>query len=328
MSRTDIVQLGRGPRGFEIYNPETFNPQVLRSSINAGWDGINAFTFEMSVLPEFRRFCGNESLVAGIFFRGGQNGFWKKGKHTQRYAIHHPGRVAVLPMGLDTQTYWDCGYTMMHVVISPKLIGRVLAEAFGVDATHIEFHLLQLGDDPVLFRFGELFDAELREGHTLGRLYIESLSQALMIHLAQHYAQLPCSLPRANAGPLTKHTIHRAQAFIQAHLDQSLSLAQIAEQVNLSAFHLTRLFKQTTGQALHQYVIAQRLERARQLIAQGKLPLKAVASQVGFADQSHLTRHFRRAFGITPRALMYEKHTHLHRLPDMPDSALDSKKEG
>jgi AraC family transcriptional regulator len=127
---------------------------------------------------------------------------------------------------------------------------------------------------------------------------------------------------------LTKHTIHRAQAFIQAHLDQSLSLAQIAEQVNLSAFHLTRLFKQTTGQALHQYVIAQRLERARQLIAQGKLPLKAVASQVGFADQSHLTRHFRRAFGITPRALMYEKHTHLHRLPDMPDSALDSKKEG
>ena len=69
---------------------------------------------------------------------------------------------------------------------------------------------------------------------------------------------------------------------------------------HLSEFHFARQFKRATGLAPHQFVIAQRVQRAKALIRDGRLPLAAVAASVGFASQSHLSHHFKRLVGCTP----------------------------
>jgi AraC family transcriptional regulator len=97
--------------------------------------------------------------------------------------------------------------------------------------------------------------------------------------------------------------VAQALQFIHAHYTTDLSLSEIARAVNLSPFHIARVFKQSLGVSPHQYLIQLRVNSARSLLAagSGERSLAEVASAVGFADQSHLTRHFKRIVGMTPR---------------------------
>jgi AraC family transcriptional regulator len=91
--------------------------------------------------------------------------------------------------------------------------------------------------------------------------------------------------------------------YIHAHLDGNLSMAQIAGSVNTSPTYFASLFKQATGISLHQYVIEQRVERAKLLLETTDLPIPNIAIQVGFANSSHLTYHCKRQTGMTPRQI-------------------------
>ena len=84
-------------------------------------------------------------------------------------------------------------------------------------------------------------------------------------------------------------------------LAENLALSQVAAEAGLSVFHFARLFKQTTGLAPHQYLIQCRVERAKQMILASSTATAVIAQQVGFCDQSHLTVHFRRIYGVTPK---------------------------
>src|SRR5262249_8306473 len=89
--------------------------------------------------------------------------------------------------------------------------------------------------------------------------------------------------------------------YIEDHLDAGLTLEQMAAAAHLSAYHFARQFRAATGLPPHQYVIARRVERARQLLPAGTdLPLAELPGQAGFADQSQFTHHFRRIVGVTP----------------------------
>jgi AraC family transcriptional regulator len=98
--------------------------------------------------------------------------------------------------------------------------------------------------------------------------------------------------------------LRRVIEYIDAHLGQGLSLAELAGVAGLSPFHFARVFKRTTGLAPHQFVVRCRVERARDLLVRGQATVADVAAHVGFADQSHLSAHFKRVFGMTPAAFV------------------------
>jgi AraC family transcriptional regulator len=88
---------------------------------------------------------------------------------------------------------------------------------------------------------------------------------------------------------------------IEEHLHGSLSLAQMASVVGLNPYHFARQFKAATGLPPHQYVIARRVERAKQLLQAGTaVSLAEVAAHAGFSDQSQFSHHFKRLVGVTP----------------------------
>jgi AraC family transcriptional regulator len=90
--------------------------------------------------------------------------------------------------------------------------------------------------------------------------------------------------------------------YIRAHLHAALTLRELAAVAHLSPYHFARRFKESTGLSPHRYIIARRIERAKQLLHDDEeLTLAQVAARVGFWDQGHFTRHFKRLVGVTPK---------------------------
>ena len=99
----------------------------------------------------------------------------------------------------------------------------------------------------------------------------------------------------------------RAALWLDAHAHEPLDLLQVARQSGVSAFHFLRLFARVTGVTPHQYLVRARLRRAARLLAQGTLPIGAIAYEVGFGDLSNFVRTFRRAAGRAPRDFRRER---------------------
>lgn len=100
---------------------------------------------------------------------------------------------------------------------------------------------------------------------------------------------------------LTHAQLQQAIDHIHTHLDQELTLEQIAAVINISPTYFASLFKHATGISPHQYVIRQRVKRAKIMLAKTDLAIADIALQVGFSSQSHLTQQFKRFTGMTPK---------------------------
>jgi AraC family transcriptional regulator len=133
-------------------------------------------------------------------------------------------------------------------------------------------------------------------------MYVENLTHLLAIHLIRHYCAFNVKPQLVTTG-LPPKKLQQVLEYIYTYLDQELTLTQLASVVHMSPAYFSTRFKASTGLAPHQYVIEKRIERAKQLLIKGDCSIRDVALQVGFCDQSHLTRHMRRLMGVTPKAL-------------------------
>jgi AraC family transcriptional regulator len=107
---------------------------------------------------------------------------------------------------------------------------------------------------------------------------------------------------RGPRGGLSRRKLSAVLEYIHQHLAADLTVRDLAVIAHLSPYHFARLFKISTGLPPRQYVIACRVERARQLLrSEDDLTLAQVAARAGFCDQGHLTRYFRRLVGVTPK---------------------------
>ena len=95
--------------------------------------------------------------------------------------------------------------------------------------------------------------------------------------------------------------MRRVRAYLDAHAAEDISLADLGTLAGLSPLYLARSFRKAVGVPPHAYQILRRVEAATALLRQGNAPA-VVAQACGFADQSHMTRQFRRAHGVTPGA--------------------------
>lgn len=105
-----------------------------------------------------------------------------------------------------------------------------------------------------------------------------------------------------------KEAIRHVRDYLRDHYAENPTLEQLAALVNLSPYHLLRSFRQQIGLPPHQYLSHVRLYRAKQLLASGH-PIVDVAAETGFTDQSHLTKHFKRVFGVTPGHYTHHLHS-------------------
>jgi AraC family transcriptional regulator len=191
---------------------------------------------------------------------------------------------------------------VLFLALDPVFVSRV-AEGLELDADRIELIEKRGGIDPTLQYIAMALQAGVETGDALDRMYGEGLSTALAAHLLREYSAAAIR-PKKRHGGLPRAKLVRAVEYIQDQLDADLTVSGIAQAVGMSPDHFAKLFKESTGQSPYRYVVEARVRKAKELLSTGKFTISEAAHLVGFVDQSHLTRHFRRVFGLPPKRLL------------------------
>lgn len=284
--------------------PPQLNKTLVLSSQHMGWNGI---------LVEQYQSPPNFSFEANLAARSAHwltlplgQPIYLTQKHDDR--LHESsvqkGDVIFVPAGQPI--YWrsrgsDTPQSTLHIHLKPELIAQI-AETSELNLAQISLTHCFSKYDPHLQQIAMMLESELKSGGIMGRLYVESLTQVLVIHLLRHYSTLPQTVT-SDRHSLTHVRLQPAIDYIHTHLERDLSLVEIARIINISPSYFASLFKRSTGISLHQYVIKHRVERAKLLLTTTDLAIANIAFQVGFSSQSHLIQHCKRLTGMTPKQL-------------------------
>lgn len=248
------------------------------------------------------------SSGAGVYDRGEGEGIWRGDHHRLVFSLtplpplllqidggptrdvqptpdaigFYPANTLVRTAGGDSRYAQVCWKPDLYRTIAPDLPGLPQLEPGAAF------------QDPLLAQLARALVEEIGHG-AIDQLLADSLVTALAMRVAQR------SAPRVERQPdLPRVRLRRVIEYIEAHLDQDLTLAELAGIACLSPCHFSRSFKQDMGVGPQRYTAQRRVERAKALLRHGEEGLADIAATVGFADQSHFTAAFRRETGTTP----------------------------
>ncbi|WAL59890.1 AraC family transcriptional regulator [Thermocoleostomius sinensis A174] len=210
------------------------------------------------------------------------------------------GDVSLTPAKIPSYFRWESDDSCLHIRIASQFIQNVARETIATDPDRLELRLEFQTRDPQLEAIGMMMLAELKQEHIGGRLYIESLSNLLAVHLLRQYAASTSRFIVYESG-LTERQIRQIIEYIDAHLNQDIKLADLATLLGISESHLSHRFKQAIGITPYQYLLQQRIERAKQLLKEGDRSIMDIALLCGFNSHSHLSKQFRQLTGMTPK---------------------------
>jgi AraC-like DNA-binding protein len=178
--------------------------------------------------------------------------------------------------------------------VSADLLQQVAIEVAGRDVAIPCFTMPLVHDRDVNTQLIQVHQALQQP---ISQLEQQTLIQDLLAKLILRYAEMPPSL--VNLGAETQ-PVDRVRTYLEDHYNQEISLEQLSQVVNLSAFHLNRSFRKTVGMPPHAYQIQVRILQAKRLLRK-RWSIEQVAIETGFVSQSHFGAHFKRLIGMTPR---------------------------
>jgi AraC-like DNA-binding protein len=242
----------------------------------------------VAVSTPSRQYFTQEYLLACI--QSGTAHFQYRNNRVSDYAIY--GMLLMIEPG-ETWTCHPKDVTYLHLSLDPAWLQQFATEMFHREKRlpHFSSHPLL---DPPLSR--AVRDLAVRSLSPASRLQQEETLLHLLAPLLCSHAQDVGALPQ----PGREHpAIKRTKEYLQAHYAEEVALQELACVVNMSPFHLSRVFRQAVGLPPHAYQTRLRLAHAKTLLAQG-FDVGYVASETGFFDQSHFTQQFKRYYLVTP----------------------------
>ena len=219
----------------------------------------------------------------------------------QRQGVRLHGQYCVVPAGSSTRWVVSRPARSLLLRLTPTLLGET-SQAMGMGADGSLLAPAIHVRDPQVERIGWMMQAEDHDAYPGGRLFTDSLASALAARLLALQSRRSLSADKPGRA-LPAWRLRRVQEYIEAHLDEPLSLMELAAVAGYSASHFKPLFKQATGLPVHRYVLERRVERARLLLLQGEQRIGEIASAAGFSHASHMARCLRRVLGQSPSEL-------------------------
>lgn len=209
------------------------------------------------------------------------------------------GKLAFIPAGCDVEgwTKIEKAASIVIVMTDNKASGR-LPDLTGL-APRIDF------DDQPLRLLMLRFQAILDDPSLDVPGYAETLAELLTFELTRTAGRAPASPLEAQSTScgLTSSQLRLVSEYMDRHLNEKITVSELAALVDLTRFHFIRAFKQAAGMPPLQFVIRRRIERARELLVEGGTSVAEVAGRSGFGSPIQMTRAFRRIVGTTPSAI-------------------------
>jgi AraC-like DNA-binding protein len=206
-----------------------------------------------------------------------------------------PGDIAFRPC--DRKLWSDLsGGRFIQILQSRETYDNLMAEL--VPGGTVQLDPQDRFSDPLISQIALTMANEIEDGFADGIL-VDALNTALAVQVVRRFVD-PSAIMLAPSNGLSRDRLKRVRDYIETHLDDRLTLTDLAGVACLSPYHFSRSFKESVGIGPQRYVIRRRLERAKTLIRRTNQPLAEIAQQVGLCDQSHLTSIFRRETGVTP----------------------------
>jgi AraC-like DNA-binding protein len=232
----------------------------------------------------------HESFVSSVIDRGVGTIWYRGAMH-----IAPAGSLVLLnPDEIHTgQVYGAEGWTYRALYPSVDLLAHI-ASTITERSENAYFSPTPIVYDPALANLLQRLHAALEEDSPL--LERETWLLHTYAYLLTRYSEYPHKVRPIGKEP---QAVKVAREYLEAHFAYNISLAQLAHVTGLSPFHLVRVFHQTVGLPPHAYLNQIRLKHAKELLLAGR-PIVSVAYDVGFTDQSHLTRRFKQIYGVTP----------------------------
>ena len=279
------------PVDMETYVPAAIT--VVRRSV--GWPGIivherrgksGAVDYPGGIRQHVL-YCFLEPLQSDVFL-GGQ-------KETVNYEA---GDCRFTPAGRPVAFRWVDEVRVLMLGFQPWFFERVAAELGTSAALPAEINTRKLAHGhPASILMQQLyFELEATAGAGVAA---EGLARAIAVQILREFDHIRGTKLAPAAPPLA---VLKVVEHMRERLTDTLALEELAEVAGLSPFHFARQFKTATGHPPHDYLIRLRVDRAQELIRQHsrEWTMAAIANECGFADQSHMARHFKRVLGVSP----------------------------
>jgi AraC family transcriptional regulator len=261
-----------------------------------GWDGVTVrgyrYTASDVEIPPLRDYA----LVA---YRRGSTAMQRRVDGDWQAATMRPGDVSLLTRAASSHWVWPADIEVVHVYIGQQELAATCRGMYERDVVEVELRDELRIDDPAIHRTAMAIATEAAQGGPGSKLLIDSLSTELCVHILRNHADV---LFRETGGTdgLTLSQERTIRDYIHEHLHEPIPLDDLAAEVALSRFHFARRFRRSTGLSPHEFVLRHRVARAATMLSRTDVPLVDVAARCGFADQSHLTRVFKKQVGATP----------------------------
>lgn len=235
----------------------------------------------------------------GIAFRGQNNALWRVDGTATKHESFPPGTSWVYGHEGFVWAHIPAPHHCLNVTVKLDRLALIAAEnGFG---SAVELRPSYFLEDDRLYHIASLIRMELLDPDGGDSAYQKMLSDLLAIHLLRHYSDLiaPEDLHRSGLSP---SVMRRVQSFVDEQLGSRISLENMAAIANMSTYHFAHAFRDVTGVPPHRYLTQRRIEQARELLRKTRLPVAEIAWRLGYSNQSHFTKLFRREVGVTPSA--------------------------
>ena len=274
--------------------------RLIANSQDAGWRSLHAAILEEGPFCATEPAIGHPMLIYHLT-RPTEVSRKIEGGPGNR-ALIGPRRICLTPS--DAVTRWEHHGRpeILQVYLRSSIYQAAVSEIYNCDGSHAELVPRFAIMDPMLEQLAISLAAALRDGTSEDGLYIDTLAQMMAVHLARNHSSQSREPRLQISQTISGNKMRRVIEYIEENLDSDLSLEAMAAEVNLSPIYLARAFKAAVGQSPHQYVLARRVERAKELLRNTEMNVVDVALSSGFSSQSHLSYWFQRYVGVSPAA--------------------------